>query len=1409
MQSPHPPDVDLAKLQAENRERLKELRALNTISTMLARASRLEDSLQDICNILPPAWQYPEATVARITFRGQPYVSPNFRPSPYVQRQPFGSALHGEGTVEVYYTDQRPESYEGPFLREERNLIVNIASLLTGKAAQDAYEELMLQNRERVKELQGLNRVTDVLTKSTEVPQMIQDVVDILPAAWQYPADTCARITYGSIVKTSKGFQASAWVQREDFSVPHGHAGSIEVYYLGEHPELDEGPFLREERNLIHNIAGLLGGRLALELFENTVANNAERLKELAAINQTTAIIRQGGSVAEALQQIAEMLPASWQYPEQCAARITFAGNSYVSAEFAETRWFQRETFTTLDNRKGIVEVFYLREMPPSAEGPFLAEERNLIRNVAQLIAHYINNIERRDVLRDGRGLSDDRSRDAEEGESLITARTPLQRFFNRQILDKYVFLDMMKFKIREILFVATLYDAAMLEVEDSFFERFMGAMLPYSLYALPRITGVMSGDEALEALDHRSFDLVVLMTGVDKEETSGLSARIRQRHPELPVYLLANRQSHVQYFMNWIATTGMADKLFIWNGSSDVFFAIVKSIEDMANVGADTQLALVGVILVIEDSPEHYSRLLTMLYSILFDLIQRFCSESARDEMDRISKMRSRPKVIHVRNFEDAASVYNRYRHSMLAIISDAEFERTGEVEHETGCEFIKSVRKRDPGLPILMQSAREEYGERVCDMNVEFLNKSDRGFAARLRNFVESNLGLGPFVFCDSEGSALEEAESVDALQDALATVPASSIRYHVRHGHISRWLMLRGVVKAARMIGQIGVEEDPGDDELRRLVRGAVQEHLHEESRGKVLPYRRGRPFSEDTVTVVGGGSLGGKGRGVAFLNSLVHSADFASTVDDVVIRTPVTVVLGTNEFENFLERAELSPAEAVQITFAELRERFLATELSDTTLEALHAFVDQSANPVAVRSSSLFEDSASQPFSGVFHTYQLANNSPDRGKRIAQLADAVKLVYASLYTSEARSYFEAVGRRLEDERMAVILQELVGRTHGEYYYPHISGVARSLNFYPVAYMKPEEGYCSLAVGLGSYVVEGHRSHGFSPRYPDVQFGSIKERLENSQRTFYAVALSAGDADIREDGENACLEQLDLSRAEEHGTLGHCVSVYVADSDRLAPGLRMSGPRITDFADVLRYKYVLLAPTVDALLGTVREALGSPVEIEFAVNLPGEGEEYASLYLLQVKPLTGETAAEDVDLMVGDTDGTLVYSSTCLGNGRVSGIRDVVYVDPRKFDKLKTHDIASEVSYLNMKLIAEDTRYVLIGPGRWGTRDPSLGVPVVWSQIAGAAVIVEAGLAGFTVEASLGSHFFHNLTSRKVGYFSVEHGSLSDAIQWERLNEAPAIEETEYCRHVRFDTELRVFMDGRTRKGQVLLT
>ncbi|MBN1158380.1 MAG: hypothetical protein JXA61_03280, partial [Bacteroidales bacterium] len=653
----------LAGILYENTERIKELTSIHKTAEILKRGTSFEESLQDICMLLPEAFQYPEYTAARITFSSMVFTSRKFKETPWVLSKTFETPKLKTGTIEIYYLKEFPSAYEGPFLKEELMLINTLSSLISNSGSQNELEELIKKNTERLKELRGLNQTSLILSQSKPVDESLQNICAILPEAYQYPEHTAVRIKYDSRVFTSSNFTETPWVQRQSFESPRKLKGIIEVFYLREFPEADEGPFLKEERDLLINISNLIAGSAIRNVFNNLLYENRERLKELKLINQTTRIISMSKPVDETLQKIVNIIPKSWQYPNYTAARIRFEGKTYLSRNFSETIWMQKENFITVDNKKGIIEVVYLKKFPEADEGPFLKEERNLIFNLGKLISGYLNNYKGREIINKIKFSAVPVFKPDEYRQSLIKNKRPLQLFFNQQTIEKYIYLDMMKFKVKEILFVATLYDAFTLENESSFFEQFMGIIYQYSLFSLPRITGVTTTEEAMGLLDSTRFDLVIIMVGMDRETPVRLSDQIREKCPDLLIYFLLNQKRNMQYFEELVPTINSVNKLFNWTGDSQIFFAMVKSIEDQVNVENDTKIGLVRIILLIEDSAQYYSKYLPILYSIVFGQVQQVLPEVEKNELDKICKMRSRPKILHATNYEDAMSIFEKYK--------------------------------------------------------------------------------------------------------------------------------------------------------------------------------------------------------------------------------------------------------------------------------------------------------------------------------------------------------------------------------------------------------------------------------------------------------------------------------------------------------------------------------------------------------------------------------------------------------------------------------------------------------------------------------------------------------------------------------------------------------------------------
>lgn len=1269
--------------------------------------------------------------------------------------------------------------------------------------------QLSHENKERRKEIKGIERSIELLQQVVNLDDSLKEICKILPESFQYPDHTVVRIRYGRKVFTSENFKETPWGIHQVFRTDDGKSGNLEVFYTSEFPDAAEGPFLKEERTLLINLTNLIAGNAAKNLFQQLRHKNKERIKELKAINKITRLISENRPVDETLQEICAILPKSWQYPQFTVARIHFEGRYYTCGEFIETRWKQNEQFVTIDNNRGFVEVCYTRAFPKAYEGPFLREERDLIINVAGLIRSYLNNYKGREVYR--KSAFNTRAVDNRLSvykQSRIKDKNPLQQFFSRKTIDKYIYLDMMKYKVKEILFVATLYDAFMLETDDSFFERFLGEIYQYSLFSLPRITGVTTEDEAIEMLVSAPFDIVILMVGMDKESPLRLSGKIKEHRPDIPVFLLLNQHSNIQYFKEILPSVPAIDKLFIWNGDAQIFFAIVKSTEDYANVEDDTKVGLVRVILLVEDSPEYYSKYLPILYSIVFGQVQEILPEVEKNELDKISKMRSRPKIIHARNFEDATHYFNTYKDFLLCVICDMEFDRNGQPDHRAGIQFINYVKSHIFSLPIILQSADPANEMVARELNVTFIHKASETLLRDLRIFLYQYLGYGDFVFRDKSGNAIATARTLNEFISLISEVPEESYYQHAIENQFSIWLMARGEIKLARTLNPIHISSFESVEASRQYFIKCLNDHEENKQKGKILEFDESTPLNDRNIFSLSGGSLGGKGRGIYFINALINNFDFGELAEKINIRIPVTLIIGTAEFEGFLRRNHLHDTVIHEdIPYNELQKRFVKGRLSKKLRDKLMIFSQKVNFPVAVRSSSLSEDSYMQPFSGVFETYAL----PDcKNPKVFfdRLTVAIKLVFASVFSETARGYFKSINRKVEEERMAIVIQELVGKRYDDYFYPHVSGVAQSFNFYPVGHMKPEEGYSLAAIGLGRYVVEGWPSYRFSPVHPEIEIYTPKDLMKNAQVKFFALDYSKESLDFLSGGEEASLTMLDIDQAERHGNLRHCASVYDADNDRLEVDFDLRGPRVINFANILQYNYFPLAQTIRLVLETFQESLGTPVEIEYAVDLNRTRNNLPSFYLLQIKPMVSQQISIDVDIEDYDVKTLLLSSNSSVGNGILNDLSDIIYVKNEVFDKLKTREMAGEIERLNEAMFNDEQKYLLIGPGRWGSRDPFLGIPVVWSQISMAGFIVEVSLSNYPLDASMGSHFFHNLTSMQIGYCSVLDNNPGDSIDWSKMRNFEIVEETTYFRHVRTKKPMKILMNGKKKKSIILI-
>ncbi len=1275
----------------------------------------------------------------------------------------------------------------------------------TDKATEDVagsvdLEKLVYDNRERLKELAAINETTTIIKKNNPVPETLNEICQVLPEAWQYPESTSARILFEEMLFTSTDFVETQWKQEQTFETIDNQHGRIEIFYSKEFPDMDEGPFLKEERNLIINLASLIEGFLNGVKGKEGRYITGERLKELAAINQTTNILRTGVPIEEALHQICLIVPKAWQYPDYTVCRIRYGKFEITTPGFRETTWCQKQPFESIDNQEGSIEIYYLKAFSSSYEGPFLEEERHLIINLANLITGYLNGIKGKAILRKSIEKESPLKKPG-PSDSVKYSRQLLQTFLNRTNYNRDIYHDLMPFKVKEILLVANLYDAYSIEKEGRFSEHVLGEFYQLSLSTMPRITGVSTTEEVFEQINSKHYDLVIIMMGVDKQFPLDLSKQIKEQYQYIPVFLLLNSNTDIALFNDDQDKLTWIDRVFVWNGDSKIFFAMINYLEDKINVENDTNIGMVRVILLVEDSPKYYSLYLPMLYNIVLEQTKHIIEDVTTDALYRILRLKARPKILLASTYEEALFIFNKYKDYMLCLISDVRFKKDGRQNDTAGISLVWQTRNDIKDLPIVLQSSHDENAIKAYELKTSFINKNSETLLLEFRSFITHYLGFGNFIYRDKEGRQIEVAKSLKEFADLLKIIPEESLLYHARKDHFSLWLMARGEIQVAKILNPAKVTDFKDPESLREYLIHVIQHFRNEQNIGKVIPFEESAISDEHNILTLTEGSLGGKGRGLAFINTLIYNYDFSRHIPNINIRTPITSIIGTDEFEYFLDMNKLREKALYEDNYQKIRECFMEGRLTDTLIRKLKMIINCVGKPLAVRSSGLFEDSLNQPFAGIFETYMIPNHHPDPKVRLEQLMNAIKLVYASVYSPVAKAYINAINYKIEQEKMAIVLQEVVGNQYEDVYYPHISGVAQSYNYYPFAHMKPEEGFAVAALGLGRYVVEGERAFRFAPLYPNLEIDSPEDQYKGSQVYFYAVDLKKENVNLLE-GEEAGLRKLDIDDAERHETLKHCASVYSIDTNRIMPGLNNPGPRVVNFADILKYQYIPLAKTIEVVLDVVKEAMGSPVEIEFAVDLTRDKDYKASFYILQIKPLIGNIADYDVDLNKINPDEILLYSEKEMGNGMVDTIHDVVFVDPEDFDKMKTLEMADDMEKINKEMIREEKKYILIGPGRWGSRDTFIGIPVAWPQISNAKVIVETSLEGFPLDASSGSHFFHNVTSMNAGYFSVQPEMSQGFIRFDILKQQKDIRKTRFFRIAHFKHPLIVRMDGKKR-------
>ncbi len=969
-------------------------------------------------------------------------------------------------------------------------------------------------------------------------------------------------------------------------------------------------------------------------------------------------------------------------------------------------------------------------------------------------------------------------------------------------------FENLMPFRVQDILLVSSLYDSFILREDGRLNELLIGESLELDLQHIPGITHVSTGAEALELVQTQPrFNLIVANLQVGDMDAAELARRVRESGRDIPVLVLAYDYREIKNFVARNPETEI-DRIFLWQGNVRILIAMVKYIEDKRNAPHDTDATGVPVVLVVEDNIRYYSSFLPVIYTELITQSRRIISEGL-NVAHKLLRMRARPKILLCANYEQAVAAVERYRPYLFGVISDCEFPRNGELTPDAGFDLANLVRSTVPDVPVILQSSRTAFMERAHSERFLFLRKRSATLLADLRLYLIEQFAFGDFVFRLPNGREVARAANLNQLEELLRRIPAESLVYHSERNHFSHWLMARTEFALAQKLRPRQASDFASVEDLRRDLVASIAEYRREQSELLIGDFDS-RTFKSSTSFFlrIGGGSLGGKARGLAFVRHLLHRHNFSHRFAGVRVTVPPSLVLATDIFDRFLAQNSLHDFAIHSTDDAEIVRRFLAAQLPAELVHSLRAFLEEVHYPIAVRSSSLLEDSQYQPFTGVYETFMLANQHADLTVRLDRLCEAIKRVYASTFSQHAKAYVRATPYRLEEEKMAVILQQVVGATHDERFYPDFSGVVRSWNFYPAAPMESSDGIAAVALGLGRAVVEGGKCLSFCPRYPQhlLQFSTVEDILSNSQSEFWALELNHSGqspdslADLRE-------ASFPLPIAENDGTLNKIGSTYSADNHAVYDGLSRRGPRIVSFAPILKHGVFPLPALLNQLTAVAQDALGRPVEIEFAVRLAPGSTTPSEFGFLQMRPLVLSREGEELRLEDFSPDRILCRSSKVLGNGRHSDIRDIVLVDYHRFERAQSKEVAHCVSRLNAKLVSDAVPYLLIGVGRWGSNDPWLGIPVGWDQISGARVIVEAGFRDFRVTPSQGSHFFQNLTAFQIGYFTVNPDAGEGLVDWEWLNAQPAREELGCVRHLRLPDPLQIVMNGRRGEGIIL--
>jgi CheY-like chemotaxis protein len=974
-------------------------------------------------------------------------------------------------------------------------------------------------------------------------------------------------------------------------------------------------------------------------------------------------------------------------------------------------------------------------------------------------------------------------------------------------------FANLMNKRILNVLLIATNYDAFMLEDDGRIDEQIFNEYTSLSLRYPPRFTQVSTENEALSAMLQTHFDLVICMPNMDDTDIFATANHIKSLYPDIPIVVLTPFSREVTKRISQEDLSSI-DYVFSWLGNAELLLAIIKLLEDRMNVDDDIQSVGVQTILLVEDSIRFYSSALPHLYKFVLQQSKKFSKEALNPHQQTL-RMRGRPKILLARSYEEAESLYDKYRQNMLGIVCDMSFSRKGKKDNFAGYKFGCKVRNEDRFVPLIFDSSESANIVYAEELNCSFIDKNSKTFPQDLRKEITNNFGFGDFIIINpATREEVMRITSLIDLQKKIFEIPDDSLIYHLSHNHFSRFFYSRAIFPVAEFLKGIDVSDYSDMIEARKVIFEAIVGYRKMKNSGVVAVFEKDRFDEYSNFARIGEDSLGGKGRGLAFMGQMIkrHANDLENKFPNAFVQIPKTVVLATDIFDEFMETNDLYEIALQNLPNEDILRYFLKASLPKRLIEDLTAFFDVVKTPVAIRSSSLLEDSHYQPFAGIYNTY-MAPKIEDKYDMLEKISNAIKGVYASVFFKDSKAYMTATQNLIDQEKMAIVLQEVVGQNYGERCYPTISGVARSLNFYPVGDEKPEDGIANVALGLGKYIVDGGITLRFSPLHPHniIQTGSLDFALKETQTRFYALNLQSLTAEQLSPDDAYNLLKLPVKEADKDGSLMYVSSTYDPADQVLLDGY-YPGPnrKVITFSGVLQYDVFPLPGILDYILKLGQAEMGRPVEIEFAANLRKNeaGEPVGTFYLLQIRPIVDSKEMMEEDLSLIRKEEALLYSEHALGHGIANDVFDVIYVKTDGFNAGNNPAIAYEIEKWNKEMMDEGRNYVLVGPGRWGSADPWLGVPVKWPHIANARVIVESGLENYRIEPSQGTHFFQNLTSFGVGYLTINPYIKGDGIFDEAfLNTQPAFRETQFIRQVRFEKPMVIKIDGKKNIGIVM--